>query len=393
MVHDYGTLSGGAERMIWETRGGLRARGHEALLFTSTARPLPLTVQADATCFGTLGAPRRVLQALNPHAVWRLHGLLRAFRPDVVHVKMFLTQLSPLILPLLRPVPSLLHLVNYDQICPLTTKTLPDGRPCTATPGMACGRSGCLSWTGVARAALQRRLTDLSVFDRVVANSRWVAERLRAEGVRVDGWLPNGVPVRAARPPLGDRPVVGFAGRLVPKKGVDVLLRAMVAVRARVPDAVLVVAGDGPERSRLEAFGRSLGIDGAVKFLGHLDRDRVEDALSTVWVQAVPSIWEEPFGLVAAEAMMRGTAVVATDSGGLCEQVVDGETGLLVPAGDVRGLADALERMLRDRALAERLGAAGRQRALGCFTEDRHVDRLVELYEEVRRAHVPERPT
>ncbi|MBK6395321.1 MAG: hypothetical protein IPF73_12090 [Betaproteobacteria bacterium] len=77
---------------------------------------------------------------------------------------------------------------------------------------------------------MQRRMTALDGFDRVVANSEWVARRLRAEGIRVDEAIPNGVPVRPLRPPLGPKPVIGFAGRLVPKK-VDVLLHAMVLLR------------------------------------------------------------------------------------------------------------------------------------------------------------------
>src|SRR5688572_33418005 len=111
-------------------RNGLQARGHEARLFASTARPLDIPNAADHTCYGTMAPARRILQVVNPSAVLRLHALLRTYRPDVVHVRMFLTQLSPLVLPLLRKVPSLLHIVNYDLICPLNTKLLPDGSPC-----------------------------------------------------------------------------------------------------------------------------------------------------------------------------------------------------------------------------------------------------------------------
>ena len=245
LLHDYGTLSGGAEVMIVALRDALRSRGHEAILFTSTARPLPLPLVSDEHCFGTVSPLRRVLQAANPHAVARLRTVLRDFRPDVVHVKMFLTQLSPLVLPLLRPFPSLLHVINYNLVCPINTKTLPDGTPCRYRAGVACHAAGCMSWPGVARAFVQRRMTALDGFDRVVANSEWVARRLRAEGIRVDEAIPNGVPVRPLRPPLGPTPVIGFAGRLVPKKGVGVLRHAMVHLRQRVPDVRPSVARDG----------------------------------------------------------------------------------------------------------------------------------------------------
>jgi glycosyltransferase involved in cell wall biosynthesis len=384
LLHDFGTLNGGAEVMVANLRDALRARGHQALLFTSTARPLPLPIVADETCFGAVSPLRRGLQAANPHARLRLRHVLRDFRPDVVFVKLFLNQLSPLVLPLLRGVPSVLNVINYNLLCPLNTKTLPDGSPCHSRAGGVCHANGCLPWLGVARAAVQRRLTDLSVFDHVFANSRWVAERLRAEGVRVDGWVHNGVPRRGRRPPLGERPVVGYAGRLVPKKGVDTLLAALARLRERVPEARLVIAGDGPERSRLELMAHTLGVGGAVDFLGHVDAVELERAMAPAWVQAVPSHWEEPFGLVAAEAMMRGTAVVASAAGGLMEQVVEGETGYLAPAGDALALAGALARVLGDPEHAERLGAAGRRHALTHFTFDAYTDRMLEMLEAVR---------
>ena len=79
----------------------------------------------------------------------------------------------------------------------------------------------------------------------------------------------------------------------------------------------------------------------------------MERALGTAWVQAVPSVWEEPFGLVAAEAMMRGTATVTSRIGGLTEFGVEGDTGYSVPAGDATALAEALRRIVTDRRLAE----------------------------------------
>lgn len=379
LLHDYGTLNGGAEIMITNFREALRNRGHEVLLFTSTARPLPLPVMADETCFGTVSPLRRGLQAANPHAVFRLRRLIRKFRPDTVFCKMFLTQLSPLILPLLRGLPSVLSIINYNLICPLNTKTLPDGSACHAVAGGICHSNGCLPWAGLARAAVQRKLTDLSVFDHIVANSRWVMERLQAENIPVNGWVHNGVPVADQRPGLGDRPLVGYAGRLVPKKGVDVLISAMAILRQSVPSARLRIVGDGPGHRHLEEFAEELGILEAVEFTGHLDSTAMEQALAQAWVQVVPSRWEEPFGLVVAEAMMRGTAVVASRSGGITEQVVEGKTGYLVPPGDSLALAGALEQVLADRQHAEDLGAQGRQEALARFTYKRHVDRMLKI--------------
>jgi glycosyltransferase involved in cell wall biosynthesis len=390
IVHDYGTLHGGAEQMSITLRNGLRARGHDARLFASTAQPLPLPNVADHTCYGTMTSARRVLQVVNPSAAMRLRALLREYRPDVLHVRMFLTQLSPLILPLLRQVPSLLHVVNYDLICPLNTKLLPDGSACHERAGMSCYRNGCLPPLGVARTMSQRLMWRWwsDAFDLIVTNSQWVRRRLAEEGIAVDETVWNGVPVRPQRPPLGSIPIVAFAGRFVAKKGVDVLLRAMAQVVAHIPDAMLLLAGDGPERPDIEAAIAAYRLTPHVRVLGYLPKSELEHQFSHAWVQAVPSLWEEPFGLVTAEAMMRGTATVASDTGGTSELVQNGISGFTIPPGDIEGLAQALICLLSNRQLAEKMGQAGRRRALAEFSEDRAVVRFEQLY-----AQLLSRPT
>jgi glycosyltransferase involved in cell wall biosynthesis len=384
IAHDYGRPVGGAERMSQGLRDGLRERGHESLFFGSTAAPIAnQPMIADETCYGSTKY-QPVLQAFNPAAARRFRQVVAEFRPDVVHVRMFLTQLSPLILKTLRDVPAILHVVNYNLICPINTKTLPDGSPCHHRPGTVCHRTGCMSWLGVARWAAQDWLTDVSVFDRIITNSHWTADRLRAEDVRVDGVVHNGVAVTDARPPLADDavPTVAYAGRLIPKKGVDVLLRA---VAKQADDVRLLIAGDGPQRGELEQLAAMLGLAERVTFLGHVTADEMQRAFATAWVQAAPSTWEEPFGLVAAEGMMRGTAVVTTDSGGLAEQVEVGVTGFTTPAGDVEALATALRAILTDREKAEAMGRAGRERALELFTMDAVLDRFEAIYAELVR--------
>jgi glycosyltransferase involved in cell wall biosynthesis len=382
-VHDYGTPHGGAELTVLSLRDGLRRLGHDVRFFASTAVQQPMENVADYTCFGTTGLPRRVLQVVNPWAAHRLSAVLREFQPDIVHVRMFYMQLSPLILPPLRGWRSVLHLATYDLICPLSTRTLPDGSRCGHRQGMACYRAGCIPLAGVPGVLVRDRLRSKwqEAFNVVIANSRWTAQRLRAEGIHVDEAIWNGVPECAARRPLSDPPTVAFAGRLVPEKGVDVLLRAMAQVNRVLPGAQLLVAGEGPQRAALERQSEALGIGSRVKFLGFRPRHELPVLLGGAWVQAVPSRWDEPFGLVAAESMMRGTGVVVSAAGGLAEQVVDGETGSVVAPGDADALAAALLRLLLDRGHAEEVGRAARRHALAEFSEDRVIGRFAELYE------------
>lgn len=385
LINDYGGRFAGAEILTLALRAGLRARGHEARLLASTARLLPGENLADDRCLGTTSRLQPLLEAYNPSAAWTLRRVLAAFDPDVVHVSMFLWQLSPSVLPLLRDRPAVYHVMTYKAVCPIGTKTLPDGRPCRVPPGWVCLSEGCLtpqSWLArSAQQALWRRWHES--FDRIVPVSASVSARLREGGFRVAPTIPLGVPEGPARPPLTGPPTIGFAGRLSPEKGVDVLLRAMPAVLARVPEARLVIAGDGPESRALRRLAERVGTLDRTRFLGHVERAELDEALAPAWVQAIPSRWDEPFGLVAIEAMMRGTAVVASAAGGLADSVVDGRTGLLVPRGDPAALADAIVRVLSSREEAESMGAAGRRRALSDFQESAVVDAFTRLYREL----------
>jgi glycosyltransferase involved in cell wall biosynthesis len=324
-----------------------------------------------------------LLQTANPWARAKLRRVLADFHPDIVHVRLFLTQLSPAILSLLRDVPAVLDVVWYRPVCPLGTKLLPDGTPCQVQPGAACYRYGCLplrDWLPLmAQMLWWRRNRD--VFDAVVAKSQDLKHQLLAAGITPVEVIWDGVPQRPARPPLMAPPLAAYAGRLVPEKGVDVLLRAWV----KVPAAELLIIGDGPERERLIALTAQLGLTARVKFTGQLTQPEMERRLERAWTQVVPSRWAEPFGLVAVEAMMRGTAVVATCTGGLAEIIVDGQTGCHVPPGDENALVRALIPLLQDRECAERMGQAGRERALAKFTNQIYVEKLLELYKRVSR--------
>ncbi len=387
LVNDYASPSGGAEVMTRVILEGLRRKGHDARVFATGVRAREAPSFADYECLGTTSRFRTLLQAFNPWAFVRLRRVLAEFRPDIVHVRLFLTQLSPSILPLLRDVASIHHVNWYRPVCPLGTKVLPDGAACRDPAGLACFRHRCQPLRDLGPLMLQMKLWRRwsGVFDLTVANSEACRRQLAHEqSGRIDViW--NGVPIVAPRPPLRDPPLVAFAGRLVPQKGADVLLHAFARVVTEMPGARLRLAGSGPEQGRLRCLVDELGVSSAVSMLGHLERPELEREFAATWVQAVPSRWAESFGLVAAEAMMRGTAVVASKTGGLPEFIQEGRTGLLLRPGDPDALAVALLALLRDRALAEEMGRRGRDVALSSLTDEVCVDRFVDAYREIER--------
>jgi glycosyltransferase involved in cell wall biosynthesis len=203
--------------------------------------------------------------------------------------------------------------------------------------------------------------------------------------------LRMGVDTAAVREAIGQRrPEPGLLvaiGRLADKKGIDVLLDALV----KVPGGRLEVVGDGPDRAALEAQTRALGLDDRVRFLGRQPRDGVVDALRRATAVVIPSIVGaggdmEGTPVVLCEAMAAGVPVVASALGGLGECLVDGKTGLLVPPGDVEALAGALARVVDGLVDLEALGLAAEeeaQRTLDIGTIGGVYDRV--LGEAVRR--------
>lgn len=188
-------------------------------------------------------------------------------------------------------------------------------------------------------------------------------------GIDPQVWTPAPEPAPAT--------VVGYAGRLAPHKGVGVLLEALAAT----PRLRLRIAGAGPDAAALAERAAAPDLAGRVEFVGSLDAAGLADFYRSVGVLAVPSLptpgWLEQFGRVAVEAMACGVPVVASDSGALPDVVAG--AGLLVPPGDPDALAAALLRVADEAGLAERLRAAGRERAARC-TWDAVADAYLDLY-------------
>lgn len=396
LLHDYGTATGGAELQILTLRQDLLDRGHEVRLFTSSALSVEGYPQlADYTCFGATSKVRVLAQTVNLSAYWQLRRVLQTFRPDVAHLRIFLTQLSPLILPLLQDIPCVYQTAMYGAICPKGTNLLPDGQRCQTNPGRVCMTAGCLTPPTWAALMVQHQLWQRwrGAIDRVVALSQGMKTQLELAGLSPVEVIYNGVPMRAPRPALQDPPTVAYAGRLVPEKGVDVLLKAFAIARSHTPSAQLLIAGQGPASEGLKALAQQLDLGDSVTWLGHVTPSQMEAHFDRAWVQAVPSQWEEPFGNVTTEAMMRGTAVVASAVGAQPEILGGSLTGFLVPPGDVAAWGDRLTRLLQNREMAETVGMAGRDRALAHFSEASRTDQFLALYQQLqngyRARHLP----
>jgi len=197
------------------------------------------------------------------------------------------------------------------------------------------------------------------------------AHRVRRiyNGIDPDQYIPASLPAVSS-----PRLVVGYAGRLIPGKGADHLIRAIAEASDKSPTALLI-AGDGPERQRLASLAQELGVASKVDFLGAIDD------VPAFWQRCdvavvPPDTLRESFSMVTLEAMTCGKPIVATRRGALTELVADGVTGTIVPPGDASALARALVTYAERPKLRLAQGAAARTRAIERF----HIEDCARAY-------------
>ncbi len=197
--------------------------------------------------------------------------------------------------------------------------------------------------------------------------------------------IPNGIDfARFADAPSKaretDRQTIVFVGRLEERKGVQFLLRAYGDLKRRVPGANLVIVGDGEGRAKYEKLAADLRLDD-VSFEGFVPAAELPDYYRRASVVCQPSTCNESFGITVLEAMASGTPVVSSNIAGFSDLVQHGVTGMAVPPKDASALAEALELVLTDRALGQRLGASGQEHASN-FDWAQVTRRLLSYYEE-----------
>ena len=266
-----------------------------------------------------------------------------------------------------------------------------------------------LGFTETKRRHYWLRRASNPLFDRIVVNSSAMGAQL-AEKEKIPlqrmATIHNGVELasplsadrsQALRRSLGlalDDFVIGCVANIQPVKGIEYLLEAMGAVAAKKENIkLLLVGGDGIDRSFLKEYYAKLDqlisehhLEHKVAFLGL--RDDVPDLLAIMNVMALPSL-SEGFSNAILEAMAAGIPVVATKVGGNSEAVLDGETGFLVPAADSSALAKALQDLIHDITLAERMGKNGRRLVEKQFSVERMVNAWDQLYAELLDAQEP----
>ena len=195
----------------------------------------------------------------------------------------------------------------------------------------------------------------------------------------------NGVPTPKLSPlPLVFVPPTLFcSGRLVPEKGFNLAIDALVQLIPEFPAIRLIIAGIGPELTKLQTQARELGIQEHVFFTGRIKPEAMPALINQATIVIVPSRWREPFGLVAIEAAIMARPVIASNVGGLPEVIIDGKTGALVEKDNPAAFANAVRYLLNHPALASKMGLTGKENAEKNFSIDAYVNAYDKLYQKL----------
>jgi len=390
----------GAEQYMFSLEDLLEKNGHHVVPF---AMKDPQNVRADSDRFFVsrveLEHPRIGWNAVKAagrlfysfEAERKLADLIRAYKPDIAHLHNIYHQLSPSVLVALRaakiPIVQTLH--DYAYLSP-SYGLFDHGAVCErvkprryiAAVMHRCVKNSYFASALDAAAYRYHALAGLDerLVDRLIAPSEFVKKKF-AEWGRGAGKItvvPHFIDAAFYEPDLEPGPEIIYVGALSEEKGIGTLVAAM----ERVPEARLKVVGGGPLEKRLKEYVKAAALKN-VEFVGQVKR---HDALAMVAASrfvVIPSLSFETFGLAAIEAAALGKAVIASDIGALPENVVAGETGLLVPPGDIVALANAIRELGKNEPQIRRMGFVGRERALKLYNPADHYRKIMEIYHSV----------
>jgi glycogen(starch) synthase len=352
---------GGIEIFSTQLIPALQTYGHEFHVVTSQqSLDLPTQGEYKGTPVSRLPFQKAMRDgdvSLLLEARRQVAAIKRTFKPNLIHMN--------------GVIPSVLFHLQTADVCPAPLLLTLHQKIVAEEP------SGTETLTG-------RALRCAAWVNSVSSTALTQARELVPEIMSRSSVIHNGImaPSVVPKPLPFETPRLLCLGRLATQKGFDLAVAALAAIKDRFRHAQLVIAGDGPERAKLEQQIAKLGLTGKVELVGLVAADEVPALINTATVVLMPSRFEG-LPLVALQAAMMARPIVGTQVGGLPEVVVHQETGLLVEPEDSTGLAEAIAFLLEHPRTAVEMGQAGRRRVQEVFNWQRCVDRYDELYKQL----------
>lgn len=387
-------LNGGSERVFFQERAFLLKKGYDIIDFSmEDARNFSSSFSSffvpNLDYHNTGGVWKKIKQGVSfvhsSVAVRNIEQLIKKEKPEISHLHNIYHQLTPSIIPVLQKlgVKVVLTLHDYKLVCPAYL-ALKGCEICTACAGRYFWKpftTNCQSSRGKGlllsiEAMWHKWQKSYDSVDLFLAPSRFMAEltaqRIPTSKIRI---LRNGIDINKYKPVFNDKGYILYFGRLSEEKGIEALLMAHKGLNEPLP---LKVAGTGPLANTLQCKYPN------ATFLGYRSGQELIDLISKAAFIVVPSEWYENCPMVVLEAMALGKPVIASNIGGIPEQIDDGRTGFLFEVGNKEELLDKMQMLKDNSQLRLDMGHAARKKVKQEYSLDIHCQELLGIYDELR---------
>lgn len=390
-INDYYRELGGTEKYFLDICSVLEENGHQIITVSST-EGAHISVKGRTEYF--VRPSFGVRSGLRTWSAYK--SIIAREKPDIIHLHNTHFFVSPLIINrLAKAVPTVKFVHDMRFLCPMNgQKVLPStGEICHFPLGWKCITGACLT-----KSRNERRMRDQArkyismsydvhvsrSLDKVIMGSQFMHDELKKNGFQEDRLrlIPCFTDkISPADEAVSGKGVILCVGRFDGAKGIPQFIETLAYIRDRRWTAEIV--GDGKFRGEAETKIAEYGLGDSIKLLGRLSPQEVDRCYQRCDIVVMPSMVPESFGLVGIEAAAFGKPVIAFDSGGVREWLVDGTTGYLVKMGDVRELARTLAHLLDNASLARDMGRKGKERVEKYYRRDMHMEKLLATYREV----------
>ena len=413
MINSFHYLRGGAETCYFELSGALRSRGIEVIHF-SMHHPQNRHSEQSDYFVSQIDYPAALRQrGIRPkletaeRAVYsreardRIKRVIAEQKPDLAHLHGFIHEMSTSILPPLKTanLPTVQTLHDFKLRCP-NTSFVSSNKICERCKGHRyynavlhkCKRGSLMASFLAAFEMYFHEIAGLYEpnIDLFIAPSSFLQRKMREHGVKKEIVnIPNFVDLNQLKPTYNPENYCLYVGRLVPGKGLDVLLEAYTQVAPHFP---LYIAGSGELKDVLEEMARAKGLS-HVHFLGHLGADELGSYLRQALFTILPSTLYENNPMSILEAFASGTPAIGSNLGGIIELIGPNQTGLLFEAGNAQDLAEKINHLVANRDLALEMGRRGREQVEATNSLEHHLERTMELYERLLQGNREARAT
>jgi len=385
-INETEKMVGGAEQIIHSTMKLLDSNGHKVKLIATTD-----TLQTLKVFLRSFFSIRYFIKTLNA---------INEFNPDVIHVHNCSRYISPspIFTAIFKNKKVVMTVHDFIYYCPRGWGINWKGEICREGFSLNCFFRNCNSPRKGKKNILLNFLKSIRIlFHRYILKyfvktficpsttlKKYLKRSLKLKEEKLV-YLPNFIDMKVQENQKIEKKnnQFLFVGRLSKEKGIDVLIKAIEIAKKDCPKILVKIIGDGPERRNLENLTKKLNLQDNIKFLGRIPNEKLSQYYQESLALIMPSIWMENCPIVALEAMMNKTPIIASNIGGLPDLVGHNKNGYLFKMGDYKELASYIKKLYNNVEVSKKMGECGFKKVKREFSKERYYKKLTEIYKNV----------